>query len=196
MEYSQAARIEILTDICLAQTSADAAEIFYRLAASDALRMHGPEHHFADGAALLTAFYNAGGPISLKPALSLLAAQSDRMPGAICGLWGICGAAASVGAALAIIEGTGPLTDDGSWGENMQCTAQILLRIGDLKGPRCCKRDGLIALCVGAEQLARRFSLSLSCHIRDCAFYEKNSQCIKTACPFWPKGNICLLPVG
>ena len=38
-----------------------------------------------------------------------------RMPGAMCGLWGICGAITSIGAALAIIDGTGPLSADGTW---------------------------------------------------------------------------------
>ena len=38
---------------------------------------------------------------------------------AMCGLWGVCGAVASIGAALAIIDGTGPLSDDGTWGEHM-----------------------------------------------------------------------------
>ena len=33
------------------------------------------------------------------------------MPGAMCGFWGVCGAITSVGAALAIIDGTGPLSD-------------------------------------------------------------------------------------
>ena len=33
-------------------------------------------------------------------------AECLRMPGAMCGLWGICGAITSIGAALAIIDGT------------------------------------------------------------------------------------------
>ena len=37
----------------------DPAEIFRHMARKDFVRMHGPEHHILDGAAILTAFRNA-----------------------------------------------------------------------------------------------------------------------------------------
>ena len=53
---------------------------------------------------------------SLSIALEKLMAEGLRMPGAMCGLWGICGAITSIGAVLSIIDGTGPLSTDGTWG--------------------------------------------------------------------------------
>ena len=82
--------------------------IFKNMARKDYISIHGPEHHILDGACILTAFYNAGGRIQLEESLNKIAHEGLRMPGAMCGLWGICGAIASVGAALAIIDGTGP----------------------------------------------------------------------------------------
>ena len=62
------------------------------------------------------AFKNASGDIDLGEALEKLIREGLRMPGAMCGLWGVCGAVTSIGAALSIIDGTGPLSVDGTWG--------------------------------------------------------------------------------
>ena len=51
MEYSFDERCENIIAACLQEKSAN----------QDYIRIHGPEHHILDGAALLTAFYNAGG---------------------------------------------------------------------------------------------------------------------------------------
>ena len=80
--------------------------IFKQIAEKEYVSIHGPEHHILDGASLLVAYKNAGGEIDLEQALDRLMAEGLRMPGAMCGLWGICGAITSIGAALAII-GTG-----------------------------------------------------------------------------------------
>ena len=44
--------------------------------------IHGPEHHFLDGAAFLAAYKNAGGEIDLEDCLEELARRAIRMPGA------------------------------------------------------------------------------------------------------------------
>lgn len=41
--------------------------------------------------------------------LSKILKEGLKMLGAMCGLWGVCGAVTSIGAALSIIDGTGPL---------------------------------------------------------------------------------------
>lgn len=69
------------------------------------------------------AFYNTGGKIDIDAALEKILFEGLCMPGAMCGLWGICGAISSCGAALAIIDGTGPLSTDGTWGNHMQFTS-------------------------------------------------------------------------
>lgn len=73
--------------------------IFKQIAEKEYVSIHGPEHHILDGASLLVAYKNAGGEIDLEQALDGLMAEGLRMPGAMCGLWGICGAITSIGAA-------------------------------------------------------------------------------------------------
>lgn len=74
--------------------------IFKQIAEKEYISIHGPEHHILDGASLLVAYKNAGGEIDLEQALDRLMSEGLRMPGAMCGLWGICGAITSIGAAL------------------------------------------------------------------------------------------------
>ena len=69
--------------------------IFKQIAKKEYVSIHGPEHHILDGASLLVAYKNAGGEIDLEQALDRLMAEGLRMPGAMCGLWGICGAITS-----------------------------------------------------------------------------------------------------
>ena len=47
---------------------------------------------------MLVAFKNAGGEIDLDDALNKIMIEGLRMPGAMCGLWGVCGAVTSLGA--------------------------------------------------------------------------------------------------
>ena len=64
--------------------------------------MHGPEHHIMVGAALLTAYKNAGGNIDLNKALLEMYSRGKDVPGGVCGFWGACGAAISTGMYMSI----------------------------------------------------------------------------------------------
>lgn len=62
-------RANKIIEACLHEVSKNSIEIFKNIAKSDFVRIHGPEHHILDGAAILTAFYNAGGEIDLQTSL-------------------------------------------------------------------------------------------------------------------------------
>ena len=81
-----------IIEACKRETSRDPFEVFFHVAANPFVPMHGPEHHILDGACVLTAFCNAGGKTDLNEALERLLQEGVRMPGAACGLWGVCGA--------------------------------------------------------------------------------------------------------
>ena len=111
-------------------------------------------------------------------------AEGLRMPGAMCGLWGICGAITSIGAALAIIDGTGPLSTDGTWGNHMQFTSKAIGELGTINGPRCCKRDAMIAFKNGIDYVNAHYGVTLQYEQMQCGFKDFNEQCIKERCPF------------
>ena len=119
-------RVSKIIEACLHESSRNPIEIFNHIARNEYVRIHGPEHHILDGAALLTAYYNAGGNIDLQSCLQEIMKRGLQMPGATCGMWGVCGAVSSMGAALSIIDGTGPLSNDDSWCKHMEFTSKAL----------------------------------------------------------------------
>ena len=180
-------RAKKIVEACLGETSRNPVEIFNNIANKEFVRIHGPEHHVLDGAALLTAFYNAGGRINLQESLNELMKRGLQMPGATCGMWGVCGAVSSMGAALSIIDGTGPLSTDSSWGKHMEFTSSALLSLSQVGGPRCCKRDAFLTFQKAIEYINENYNVKLENGRIECSFSEKNGQCIKGKCPFYSK---------
>lgn len=183
MEYTPEQRASLIIAECEKHSSANPYEIFQALAHMEFVRMHGPEHHILDGACVLTAFRNAGGRIDLHEALKKLMYEGLRMPGAACGLWGVCGAVTSIGAALAIIDGTGPLSGE-DWGSHMEYTSAALARLAKTDGPRCCKRDAFTAMEQAAIYIDGRYGIRLELPEIKCDFSARNSQCIGIRCPY------------
>ena len=180
-------RAKKIIEACLHEKSKNPLDIFYKIAQMDFVRIHGPEHHVLDGAALLTAFYNAGGQIDLQTSLNELMKRGLQMPGAICGMWGVCGAVTSMGAALSIIDGTGPLSLDDSWGKHMEFTSKALHSLSQVGGPRCCKRDAFLSFQKAIQYINENYDVELEESNIECRFSKKNEQCIKGKCPFYKK---------
>lgn len=187
MEYTMEQRGKLVIKECLETDSKCPVDVFVTIAKKDFIRIHGPEHHILDGAVLLTAFYNAGGKIELEKALDELMNRALSMPGAMCGLWGVCGAVTALGAALSIIDGTGPLSSDGSWGRHMNYTSSALSEIAKTNGPRCCKRDGFLSLKEAVKYVNENYGVTLEDREITCSFFDRNEQCIGDKCPFMKK---------
>ena len=100
-------------------------------------------------------------------------------------LCGICGAITSIGAALSIIDGTGPLSVDGTWGNHMQYTSKAIGNLGEINGPRCCKRDAMIAFKHGIEYINSHYDVTLEYEHMQCEYSHLNEQCIKERCPYY-----------
>lgn len=178
-------RAKKIIEACLHEKSKNPIDIFYNIAQKDFVRIHGPEHHVLDGAALLTAFYNAGGQIDLQTSLNEIMKRGLQMPGATCGMWGVCGAVSSMGAALSIMDGTGPLSLDDSWGKHMEFTSKALHSLSQVGGPRCCKRDAFLSFQKAIQYVNENYDVELEASNIKCCFSEKNEQCIKGKCPFY-----------
>lgn len=180
-------RAKKIIEACLQESSRNPVEIFNKIAQMDFVRIHGPEHHILDGAALLTAYFNAGGKIDLEDSLNELMNRGMKMPGATCGMWGVCGAVSSMGAALSIIDGTGPLSSDDSWGKHMEFTSKALGSLAEVGGPRCCKRDAFLSFRKAIEFVNENYEAKLDIGNIECVYSDKNEQCIKERCPFYKR---------
>ena len=151
----------------------------------DFINIHGPEHHFLDGAAFMTALRNARLDFDYDKSINILAERTYKMPGAMCGYWGICGSVASIGAVFAIIDETGPLSNDEHYKEHMEFTSSIIKRMSEIGGPRCCKRNALLSIIAGTKYAKEHYKVELELDENvKCEFSSWNKQCIGNRCPF------------
>ena len=169
---------------CLKDSSRNPVEILEHLLDIPFCHMHGPEHHTLVGVALLTAYHNAGGSVDLLPGLKEMVSRGRKVPGGACGFWGSCGAAISTGMFLSILSGATPLTQ-ASWGQANLMTAKSLQKIGEVGGPRCCKRNSYLSLQAAADYLKEIKGITLEMTPIRCSRSQQNNQCIGQRCPFF-----------
>ena len=135
------------------------------------------------GAALLTAYRNAGGEIDLEKALSEMMNRGKNVPGGACGFWGACGAGISSGMFVSIISGSTPLSVE-PFALSHKMTAKSLGAIGEVGGPRCCKRDSYLSILEAVDFIKEYFGVEMEKQEVVCTHSAKNNQCIGKRCPF------------
>ena len=173
-----------IIDICMEQKTDDPLEVLDVMMAQPFSHMQGPEHHVMVGAALLTAYKNAGGDIDLRPALVEMMKRGRSIPGGVCGYWGTCGAGTSASMYLAIVMKTTPLSDE-SFKIGFKLNAKNMNDIGELGGPRCCKRSSFISILNGIDFTEKYLGVKMKRSEVNCTFSGPNNQCIGVRCPFY-----------
>lgn len=171
-------------------TSKNPVTIVKEMMCKDYINIHGPEHHFLDGAAFATAMKNAGGNFSLDEVLNELENRAAKMPGAMCAYWGICGSTASVAAVLSIIHKTSPLSTDDYYKDNMAFTSAVLSKMSKIGGARCCKRNAFLSISYGVKFVKEKYGIEMETDDIICEFSKKNKQCLGNKCPFYSANNI------
>ena len=135
------------------------------------------------GAALLTAYKNAGGALDLHKALPEMYSRGKSVPGGACGFWGACGAAISAGQFMAIVTQSTPLAVE-PWGLSNRATARALDSIGQVGGPRCCKRDSYLSILAAIDFAREHLGVDMKRTVPVCSHSGRNNQCIGKRCPF------------
>lgn len=138
------------------------------------------------GAALLCAYHNCGGHVDLAAALPEMARRGQQIPGGACGSWGCCGAAVSSGIFISIATGATPLKEK-EWGLANLMTAASLQAIGEIGGPRCCKRDSFTAVKTAVAFTAAHLGIQMELPPQIvCHHSAENQQCLGARCPYNP----------
>jgi len=175
-----------IVSICFSSKSINPLEIMEQMMGAPSCHMHGPEHHTMVGAALLTAYKNAGGDIDLESALYEMQKRGRQVPGGACGFWGACGAGISTGIYISIALKANPLSKE-AWGLSNQMTARALDAIGKHGGPRCCKRDSYLAIREAVGFTKEKLGLEMELGKISCSRSHMNNQCLQGECPFYEK---------
>jgi hypothetical protein len=132
---------------------------------------------------LLTAYKNAGGDIDLSGSLSEMMSRGRSVPGGACGFWGACGAGISSGMFVSIISKSTPLAGQ-PFALSHKMTAKSLERIGEIGGPRCCKRDSFLSILAAVDFVKEQFGVEMEKREVVCGYSAQNNQCIGKRCPF------------
>lgn len=175
--------LDSIVELCLRETACDPIAIVERMMALPSCHMHGPEHHVMVGAALLTAYHNVGGDIALSDTLMEMLRRGKSVPGGACGFWSACGAGISTGMFVSIISRSTPLTDE-PFALSHKMTAAALGQIGEIGGPRCCKRDSFLSILTAIDFVKEHFGIALQKPEVVCRYAAQNNQCIGKRCPF------------
>ena len=175
--------MDSIIGLCLSEASKDPLVILEKMMAMPFCHMHGPEHHVMVGAALLTAYKNAGGEIELPKALNEMYRRGKAVPGGVCGFWGACGAGVSAGQFMAIVTESTPLAVE-PWGLSNRMTAKALESIGQNGGPRCCKRDSYLSILAAIDFVDAHLGIHMEKSKPVCTRSGQNQQCIGKRCPF------------
>lgn len=177
------AGLDTIIGLCMKETSTNPVEIIEKMMALPFCHMHGPEHHVMVGSALLTAYRNAGGDIDLEKALIEMMNRGKSVPGGACGFWGACGAGISTGMFVSIISKSTPLARE-PFALSHKMTAKSLSAIGEIGGPRCCKRDSFISILNAVDFVKEQFGVEMENPEIVCHYSAQNNQCIGKRCPF------------
>lgn len=169
--------------LCMASASRDPIAIIEQMMALPTCHMHGPEHHVMVGAALLTAYHNAGGDIDLRSSLTEMMNRGRSVPGGACGFWGACGAGISTGMFVSIISQSTPLTNE-PFALSHKMTAKSLQAISEIGGPRCCKRDSFLSILAAIDFVREHFGVEMEKPEVVRHYSAQNNQCIGKRCPF------------
>ena len=113
--------------------------------------------------------------------------RSALMPDAMCAYWSICGANASLGAALSILRHTTPETCSEEYEDNMRFTASLQAKIARLGGPSCCKRNAFLALVAATVFANDRYGVQMETSFPSCPYLDEPTFCIREKCPFYSK---------
>ena len=176
--------MDSIIGVCMHSDTKNPVELLEQLMSMPFCHMHGPEHHVIVGASLLTAYKNAGGDVDLETALIEMVSRGKSVPGGACGFWGACGAGISTGMFISIVTKATPLAKE-AWGLANQMTSKALGRIGEIGGPRCCKRDSYLAMIAAVEFVKENLGVEMELGEIKCSRSANNNQCIQGRCPFY-----------
>ena len=150
--------------------------------------MHSPVHHFLVPAVLLTAYAGEQEKTEswLSEALLTAEERAKEVPGGACGYQGCCGAAVGIGIFGSIALSATPHSEE-EWGVLQLAVGNGLIRMGEIGGPRCCKRNTFLALEQGVIFAKERLGSFLVWPEKAvCRNSHRNAECLRARCPFDP----------
>ena len=185
-ECRAASSAEIVKKVCITMRETDPMKIAILLMKHPAIQTYGPEHHFLVSSVLLAALGNLGKFNIDNSAFEEAVKRGKRIPLGSCGLLGACGAAVGVGIAISIVT-KATWASDKERSLAMQATSEVLRKIAEIGGPRCCKASVFVAIETAAKLFEQEFGVKIPklTNPRPCSFKTLNTECLGNRCPYF-----------
>jgi hypothetical protein len=180
--------VDVIERACARHEGRDPVALATAIMRHPAVKMHGPEHHFLVPATLLAAWASATGAPGREGLLAEARRRAGSVVGGSCGFHGACGSGVGVGIFASLATGSTPRSRE-SWGKANRATGKALQVIGDVGGPRCCKRTTWLALLAGVRFARQDLAVSLEGAGPRCEFHHRNDDCLERDCPFYPASS-------
>ena len=177
--------LDVIERACARHDGRDPVALATALMRHPAVKMHGPEHHFLVPAALLATWATATGATGREGLLAEARRRAGSVVGGSCGFHGACGSGVGVGIFASLATGSTPRSRE-SWGKANRATGRALQVIGEVGGPRCCKRTTWLALLAGIRFARQDLEVPLEGKGPRCEFHGRNDDCLERDCPFYP----------
>lgn len=185
-----------ITEICTGYFNSDETLTIWDLAdrvmSLDGLPMHCPPHHYMIPAVLLTVVYKMQKKTAgqLKEDLEQILERAKHVLGGFCGNYGNCGAAVGIGIFTSVYLKASPKTEGKNWSLPNRGTGRCLLKIAEVEGPRCCKRNTYLAFEEAVDFLREELEIDLKKKEKVvCRFFKNNKECKRRECPYFPKSK-------
>lgn len=181
---------DFIARFCIASELDDPVEQALILMRDSRIAMHGPEHHFLVPAVLLSAYYNITDNRAKKAEkISIAQKRAANVLGGFCGFYGDCGAAVGVGIFISVMTGATPLSIN-EWRLSNLATGRSLIAIAENGGPRCCKRNTILAIQGASKFITEEFGITFPVRANvKCEFTDLNKQCLKDNCRYYVKSQ-------
>ena len=177
---------DLIKHFCITSKLEDPIEMALILMRNQKIKMHGPEHHFLVPAVLLASYYNLKNDDERKAEKIKEAEKRARnLLGGFCGYYGACAAGIGTGVFISLITGATPLSKH-EWKLSNMITANSLLSIANVGGPRCCKRTTFLSITEAVNFLYENFGIRMNINRNlKCEFSSLNKECLRDECPFY-----------
>lgn len=181
-----ATQTEIIERVCLHTKSTDPIELANLIMKHASFNQYGVEHHEMVAPVVLAALRNTGKTDITDGRIKAAIKRGSKIPYGSCGSMGTCGACVSAGAAIALVTNSNYLKDR-ERNLTLKTTAQSLLKLTELGGPRCCKYSTYVSIQSAWETLTEDLHLDLSPLTIHCDFQGILKECHFEKCPFYGK---------
>lgn len=175
---------EIIERVCINTTSKNPVEIANLIMKHPSFNQYGAEHHELVAAVCLSAIRNLGAQSISDNKLKAAIKRGGKIPYGACGTMGTCGACVSAGVAMGILTQSNYLKDR-ERNLTIKTTANALLSLTGLGGPRCCKFSTYVSI-LSVWDIARdELKMSLPEIAIHCDFQGKLKDCHLDKCPYY-----------